>query len=58
MRVMFRRQQRERKLDVFFSPKAQDVRWEVTTAPPGEHLGLFWREKNHQVFSPAAADET
>jgi hypothetical protein len=25
---------------------------------PGEHLGLFWRKKKHQVFSPAAADET
>jgi hypothetical protein len=25
---------------------------------PGEHLGLFWREKKHQVFSPAAANET
>jgi hypothetical protein len=26
--------------------------------PPGEHLGLFWRKKKHQVFSPAATDET
>ena len=25
---------------------------------PSKHLGLFWREKKHQVFSPAAADET
>jgi hypothetical protein len=25
---------------------------------PGKHLGLFWREQKHQVFSPAAADET
>ncbi len=28
------------------------------TPSPGEHLGLFWREKKHQVFSPATADET
>jgi hypothetical protein len=32
----------------------------VNAAPPlpGEHLGIFWREKKHQVFSPAAADKT
>jgi hypothetical protein len=28
-------------------------------APPlGEHLGLFWRKKKHQIFSPAAAAKT
>ncbi len=25
---------------------------------PGDHLGLFWWKKKHQVFSPAAADKT
>jgi hypothetical protein len=26
--------------------------------PPNKHLGLFWRKKANQVFSPAAANET
>jgi hypothetical protein len=30
----------------------------IGAPPPGEHRGLFQREKKHQVFSPAAADET
>jgi hypothetical protein len=30
----------------------------VADTMPGEHLGLFWWEKKHQVFSPAAANET
>ncbi len=25
--------------------------------PPSAHLGLFWREKNHQFFIPASADQ-
>jgi hypothetical protein len=39
----------------FFPPKIPQMR----AAPsPGEHLGLFRWEKKHQVFSPAAANET
>jgi hypothetical protein len=31
----------------------------IARAPsPDEHLGLFWREKKHQDFSPAAANKT
>ena len=56
MRVMFRRRQRERKLDVFFPPKKPKMfagQW------CGEHLGLFWRGKNIKFSLPLhAADET
>jgi hypothetical protein len=25
--------------------------------PPSEHLGLFWREKKHQVLFPATMEQ-
>jgi hypothetical protein len=62
-RAMFRQRQRERKLDVFFSPKkAQDVHWEVrwcmVLTTPRQTSWAFLAGKKHQVFSPAATDKT